>query len=145
MKRINVQNESNVRAVGEHIKGNCKPVFNITTGEVYTSLSDAAEKLGASKGNMSMVVTGKVRAYKGIKLCYVAKITEHIEEISESINKKNAVYKKVTAWHEANERLAQHKSRVEKLQRKLTEEIKLLETAESEVKKLGEEYPMGRN
>lgn len=134
MKRINVQNESNVNARGTHLRGNSKPVFNITTGEVYVSLSDAAERLGISKGTLSMAVTGKNKTCQGMRFCYVSKLTEHIEEISESINKKNAVYNEITSWQRANERVAQHKARIEKLQQKLEDEMKLLEAAESEVK-----------
>lgn len=135
MKRINVQNESNVRAEGHRVKGNCKPVFCITTGEVFTSVSDAAEKLGVTSSTVSWVITGRMATCKGVKLCLISDVVEHLDEIAESIQQKNVF----CGYHKATQKAAQHKANITKLQQKLEKEMKLLEMAESEVKKYNTE------
>ena len=142
---INIQNKSVAKANGNRIRGNCKPVFCITTGEIYTSVTDAAEKIGVTVSAMSCAVTGKMKTCNGKRFCYVTKLTEHIEEISESINQKVDVYTEYTNWHRANEKVAHHKANCDKLRQKLEREMKMLKMAETEVNELKENSGMWMN
>lgn len=47
-----------------------KPVRNITTGEVFKSLVDAANAIGGKSGGVSKCVTGKRKQYKGMRFEY---------------------------------------------------------------------------
>lgn len=142
---IRIHNKSVANANGTHTRGNCKPIFCITTGEIYTSVTDAAEKIGVTVSAMSSIITGKTKTCNGKRFCYVSKLTEHIEEISESINQKTDVYNEYTNWHRANAKVAQHKANCDKLRQRLEREMKMLEMAETEVKSLKENNNMWRN
>ena len=142
---INIHNKSVANANGTHTRGNCKPIFCITTGEIYTSVTDAAEKTGVTISAISSVITGKTKVCNGKRFCYVAKMTEYIEEISDSINQKVSVYNEYTNWHRANEKVAQHKANCDKLRQRLEREMKLLEMAETEIANLKSNNKMWRN
>ena len=60
---------------------NAKPVFNLTTGEVYASATDAAEAIGCCQGNISSVCLGKTSHAAHNQLCYVSDITAHLPEL----------------------------------------------------------------
>lgn len=60
---------------------NAKPVFNLTTGEVYASSTDAANAIGCSQGNISAACLGKIRHAAHNQLCYVSDIAAHLPEL----------------------------------------------------------------
>jgi hypothetical protein len=134
---INIRRATNVTAVGHHINGNSKPVFCITDGAVYASVTDAAEKNGANPCNMSAAVTGKIKTCKGKRYCFISEVMEHLDEIAENLKVRNA---KVAAYdamiaeqnakREAQENLAKHKAKCEELRAKLEKEMQLLQEAE---------------
>ena len=129
---------------GNHTNGNCKPVFCISTGEVFSSLKDAAEQNGVSASAMSWCITGRARSCRGKKFCLVTELTEHLHEISNSITTKHqkaikydaivAEYKRI---NKANEKLRRHRENCEKLRKQMEAEMKALAEAEAEVKELG--------
>lgn len=65
--------------------GNSKPVFCITTGEVFASTIEAAKKLGVHNANISYVCNGKQHTVKNMRFCYVADMTANLLEIATHI------------------------------------------------------------
>lgn len=135
---INIRRATNVTAVGYHTNGNSKPVFCITDGAVYASVTDAAEKIGVDPSTMSSAVTGKTGNCKGKRYCFVANVMEHLDEISENLKNRNekiaaydAIIAEQNAKKEAQEKLAKHKAKCEELRAKLEKEMALLAQAES--------------
>lgn len=82
---ITVHNKSEITAQGVPRNRNAKPVICLTTGEVYTSATDAAEANGVSIYSVSMNCLGKTKRSKGKRYCYLSKVTEHLDELTESI------------------------------------------------------------
>lgn len=80
---INIQKATNVNVTGHHSNKNCKAVYNITTGEIYASGLDAANALEIDPSCVSAALTGKSKTCKGMRLCLVSKIMEHLEEITD--------------------------------------------------------------
>jgi hypothetical protein len=135
---INVRRATNVKAVGHHTNGNSKPVFCITDGAVYASVTDAAEKIGVYPGVMSSAVTGKIKTCRGKRYCFVANVMEHLDEMAENLkirNEKVAAYDTMIAEQnakkEAQENLVKHQARCEELRAKLEREMALLKEAEA--------------
>ena len=140
---ITVQNTSEVNAKGKQRNANAKPVFCIDTGEVYASMTDAAEAVGVSLPSMTQTISGKSKTCKGKRYCLVRDITEHIAEISECMrareNKINAydeIMFRQQAQQRAMENYEKHKAACEKLAEKLENEKSLLAKAEAELSNL---------
>ena len=95
MARIRIHNTTELNAEGNRTNGNAKAVFCITTGDVYASASDAAEIIGCAQSTVSWAATGRMKRCKGLRLCYVANITEYLEEIAECARARQT---KVTAY-----------------------------------------------
>lgn len=143
MALITIQNTSSINTIGTRTNGNRKPVFCISTGIMYASASDAAEKIGCSQGNMSWALTGRMRTCKGMRFCYVTEIIDHLEEIADIARKRaekeiayDAIVAKEKAIKEANDNLARHQAKCEELRRMLAAEEQHLKTAEAAVNNL---------
>lgn len=141
--KITVTNESKVNVVGEHFNGNAKPVYCISTGEIFASVTDAAKAIGSSTNNLSAHLTGVTSRCKGKRLCYLSKVTENLDEIASEFrirNEKVAAYDKFLAEQEAikkaNEELAKHKANAEKLRTQLEKEMELWKAAEAQLNAL---------
>lgn len=136
---INIQKATNVNVTGHHSNKNCKAVYNITTGEIYASGLDAANALEIDPSCVSAALTGKSKTCKGMRLCLVSKIMEHLEEITEQNRirlEKVVAYDAIIAEREAkqkalekvekhDENCADIRMQIVKLQEKLTEETRL--------------------
>ncbi len=136
---INIQKASNVSVVGYHNHKNCKPVYCIDTGEIFASTLDAAEANNVCHPTMSSVLNGKTKTCNGRRFCFVCKIMEYLEEITEAnrvraekIANYDAMIAEQNAKKEAEEAIARHKAKCEELRIKLERETQLL--AEAEVK-----------
>ena len=81
-REIVINNKATVNANGKLNSGNCKPVICLDTGEVYTSVTDAAEKNGTRLCNMSQVVCGKIKTTGGKRFCLLSELNEHLDEMS---------------------------------------------------------------
>jgi len=135
---------STITVEGTHIKKNCKPVLCITTGTIYSSVSDAAYINGATLTNMSAHLNGKSNTCKGKKFCLVSNMAEYADEIAQSICTKQAKAMKYDAIVEeyrrverANENLRRRREACEKLREQYKAEMQALAEAEAEVKALG--------
>lgn len=89
-KNITVQREAFITGEGKRTNGNCNAVLCIDTGEIFSSGTDAAEKFGVTQANMSRACRNKGSKTAGRRFCYIKDIDEHIDSISNAINKANA-------------------------------------------------------
>jgi hypothetical protein len=135
---INIQKASTVNVTGHHNNKNCKAVYNITTGEIYASGIDAANALGVDPASVSGALTGKSKTCKGMRLCLVSKMIEHLGEITEQNRIRNAkieaydtMIAEQTAKQKAQESLEKHRAKCEELRAKLEKEMQLLNEAEA--------------
>lgn len=134
---INIKKAVNVTAFGIHTNGNAKPVFCITDGSVYASVTDVAEKLGVNATAVSQALNGKVKTCKGKRYCFISDVMAYLDEISENyqiraakLEAYDAMVAEQTAKQEAQENLAKHKAKCEELATKLEREMQLLKEAE---------------
>lgn len=98
MKKINIQNEANIKAEGKYNSGHCKPVICIETGEVFTSVTDAAEKVGCVANNMSSHLTGRIRSIKGKHFCYLSRVNESLDAIVTRLRETSSVEEDAKRW-----------------------------------------------
>lgn len=140
---INIQNASTVNVTGHRTSKNSKPVYCITTGEIFASCADAAEANGVSVSAISLVVIGKTKTCNGKRFCYVSKMMEHLQEITEQTrirSEKVAAYdkenEKRTAIAKAEENVKKYEARIADLRSKLAEAESKLENAKNELNAL---------
>ena len=129
---INIQKCSNVTVNGTHKARNCKAVYNITTGQIYASVLDAANALNVSQGAVSFALDDEnIRTCKGMRLCFLSKMMEHLEEI----NQANLVRIAKVAAYDADEKrrnaLAAAEADVQKWEARVAELQEELARAES--------------
>lgn len=162
MTTLKLHNETTIKANGTHVNGNSKAVLCIDTGEVFASMTDAAEHLGVTKSNVSLALNGKIRTCKGKHLCYLSKADEHLESITSRIREMQALEEKAAAYDafmarqeeaaraererqekiaKANEKLERRREIVRRLQTQLAEATERVMEVERELEALerGEE------
>ena len=132
---ITIQKASNLKAQGVRTNGNCKPVFCITTGEVYASSIDAAKAIGVHPSTLSWAIT-KGSKCKGRKYCFITNVMAHLDEIAEcnriretKVLAYDAIEERKQALYMASEKLAKHTAQVEKLEKMLEKEKALMAEA----------------
>ena len=137
MTTVNVQRASTVKAVGTHSGKNSKAVFCITTGDVYASSLDASEATGISRSTMSYLINNNTAHRKTkMKFCFVANITEHLEEIAannrarqQKVAKYDAIEAHKEAIRKASEEYEKRKATCDALRQKLATETELMNKA----------------
>lgn len=97
-KTINIQNEANIKAKGEHTQKNAKAVICIDTGEVFTSCTDAAEHAGVHYTVISACCLGKIRTANGKRYCYLSRVTESLDSIVTRLRETAAVEDAAKKW-----------------------------------------------
>lgn len=97
-KTINIQNEANIKAEGKFNSKHCKPVICIETGEVFTSVTDAAESAGCVPNNMSTHLSGKLRHIKGKHYCFLSRVNESLDAIVTRLRETAAVEDAAKKW-----------------------------------------------
>ena len=95
--KIIMTHESTINAIGKQRNANRKEVFCITDGKIYTSVIDAAETIGVTGAAMSQHLTGIAHTCNGKKFCYAKDISEHLGEISESMQNRQKMYEDVVS------------------------------------------------
>lgn len=98
MKTINMQHEANIKAEGRLNSKKCVPVICIETGEVFTSVTDAAERLGVAQSNVSAHLTGKSRTVKGKHFCYLSRVNESLDAIVTRLREASAIEEDAKKW-----------------------------------------------
>lgn len=97
-KTINIQNEATIKAEGKLNSRHCKPVICLETGEVFSSVTDAAEAIGCAPNNLSIHLTGKLRAIKGKHFCYLSRVNESLDAIVTRLRETAAVEEDAKKW-----------------------------------------------
>ena len=95
---INIQNEANINAKGKFNSRHCKPVICLETGEVFSSVADAAEAIGCVANNLSTHLTGKLRSVKGKHFCYLSRVNESLDVIITRLRETAAVEEDAKRW-----------------------------------------------
>lgn len=123
-KEITIQKPSKMIVKGKRCNGNTNAVLCISTGQVFTSCTDAAEHTDVTVSQMSNHCRGITKTTKGKKFCYVKDINEHLEEVAESIRKANMYDELMTKEEKRKELIAdvQHwESEIERLDNEMIE------------------------
>lgn len=98
-KTINIQDKANIQAEGKLNSRHCKPIICLETGEVFTSVTDAAEKTQCSAPNLSSHLTGKgCRTIKGKHFCYLSRATENLDVIVTRLREASAMENDAQKW-----------------------------------------------
>lgn len=95
---INIQNEANIKAEGKFNSKHCKPVICIETGEVFTSVNDAASAAGCYAPDMSAHLSGRKRAIKGKHYCFLSRVNESLDAIVTRLRETAAVESAAKKW-----------------------------------------------
>lgn len=154
---IVLSNKKEINAIGTHGNKNCKPVFCITTGEIFASVTDAAKANNVHISSVTGAMTGKSKTINGKRFCLLSKCAEHMDEISEAmqtrytksiaydtiIARQEAVRKANETYDRARNTVLAKKEALKKIQLKYTtaevelrDAERMLAEAEAEVKKL---------
>lgn len=97
---INIQNEANIQAEGKLNGGCCKPVICIETGEVFTSVTDAAEYIGITVPNMVVHLKGRSKSCKGKHFCYLSRVNESLDAIVTRLRETSNDSEDAKKWRE---------------------------------------------
>jgi predicted RNase H-like nuclease (RuvC/YqgF family) len=120
MKTLNIHNETNINANGTRTQRNCKPVICIDTGEVFSSVTDAAEHFGSTVYSISNCVRGVQKTAQGKRFCFLSKATENLGELTSQIAQLSEDARR---WREYQ--AAQDAIRREEEERRLAEQRRL--------------------
>ena len=134
MKNITITKPATAQAIGTRSNGNCKPVLCITTGEIFASATDAAEKFGVSLCVVAHAASGRIRTVKGKRFCYIKDVMQHLEEIAENTRireEKLAEYDKIVNADKRKQELEQRKARLAAAREKLEKEAALIAAEEA--------------
>ena len=97
-KTINMQHEANIQAEGKLSGRKCKPVICLETGEVFSSMTDAAEYTEVTTATMSNHLTGRYRSVKGKHYCYLSRVSESLVTILARLRETAAIEEDAKKW-----------------------------------------------
>ena len=98
MSMITIHEKATAAAKGIKNSKHCKPVLCIDTGEVFSSVYDAAEHFGAAYTSISQACNGKLKKAAGRRFCFVAKTSENIDAIVSRIKATDDIAAKAAAY-----------------------------------------------
>ena len=154
MRKILIHDKSEIEAEGKHANGNAIPIICLDTGEVFTSMTDAAEKNGVTVGAMSFALKGTEHTCKGKRYCRISEATQYLSEITQNIRtmeekakaydeilaEKNAIVKaeeeRLQTITKAKEKLARRKEIAYKCDERLRQAQERVAEAERELREL---------
>ena len=97
-KTINMQHEANIQAEGKLSGRKCKPVICLETGEVFSSMTDAAEYTEVTTATMSNHLTGRYRSVRGKHYCYLSRVSESLDTILARLRETAAIEEDAKKW-----------------------------------------------
>lgn len=97
-KTINMQHEANIQAEGKLSGRKCKPVICLETGEVFSSITDAAEKKGLNPAGLSNCLVGNQRTFGGKHYCYLSRVNESLDAIITRLREASADAEAAQKW-----------------------------------------------
>lgn len=97
-KTINMQHEANIQAEGKLSGRKCKPVICLETGEVFSSMTDAAEYTEVTTATMSNHLTGRYRSIRGKHYCYLSRVNESLDTILARLRETAAIEEDAKKW-----------------------------------------------
>ena len=98
MSTITIHEQATATAKGIKNNKHCKPVLCIDTGEIFSSVFDAAEHFGVSACNVSQACNGKLKTSAGKRFCFVSKTSENIDAIVSRIKANDEILAKAAAY-----------------------------------------------
>ena len=126
MKNIRIQKEATIKANGKRENGNCKAVICIETGEVFSSATDAAERVGVHFSMISSACLGKVQTCKGKHYCYLNAALENLDAVMTRLRQAAAMEDDAKKWRaqenakeEARMARERHKAAIAKAEAKV--------------------------
>lgn len=131
-KTINIQNEANINATGKLHSKNCKPIICLETGEVFTSVTDAAKANNVYSQNMSMHLTGKRRSINGKHFCYLSRSMESLNAIVTRLRETSTMEEDARKWREYQ---AEQEAIRKAEEKRIADELKAKEEYEASVAK----------
>lgn len=130
MSTITIHEKATATAKGKHNTKHCKPVLCIDTGEIFSSVFDAAEHYNVAISNISQACNGKIKTSAGKRFCFVARTSENIDAIVSRIHANADILEKAAKWdamvaeQQAREdEIAATKAEMERLQQLYLEHI----------------------
>lgn len=97
-KTINIQNEANIQAEGKLSGKRCEPVICLETGEVFSSMKDAAEKEELHPSGLTNYFAGNQRTFGGKHWCYLSRVNESLDAIVTRLREANADAEAAHKW-----------------------------------------------
>lgn len=144
--KITLTETATINAHGKKRTKAAKPVFCISTGEVYASATDAADANGVSVYAISTCCLGKVKTSCGKRWCYIKDIENYLEEIASNMQTRETKIKaydeimyKQNVIEETKAKVIRHKANYDKLQQRLTKEYEAYTEAQKELEELTKE------
>lgn len=138
MKTITITEKATATAQGRFSSKHCKPVLCIDTGEIFSSVFDAAEKYGVTPSSLSMACNGKLKTSAGKHFCFISRTSEHIDDIVARIKANEEVLAKAAAYdamiadfREREEAIVAARAEMEEQQRLYLEHVRLAGEAQA--------------
>lgn len=97
-KTINMQHEANIQAEGKLSGKRCEPVICLETGEVFSSMKDAAEKEELHPSGLTNYFAGNQRTFGGKHWCYLSRVNESLDAIVTRLREANADAEAAQKW-----------------------------------------------
>ena len=132
-KTINIQNEANIKAEGKFDSKRCKPVICIETGEVFSSMTDAADKAGLVASNLSSHLAGKLRTFGGKHYCYLSRVNESLDAIVTRLRETSSLEEDAKRWQAYQAEQEAIRQEEERIRRKEEERIEAERKAREEL------------
>lgn len=80
-RRIIINKEATMEAIGELNSGNCKRTFCITDFTAYTSVTDAGNENNINPASISSACNGRWNTAGGKEWCFVADLPQHYDKL----------------------------------------------------------------
>lgn len=136
-----IQHKAVIKGKGRRSNGNTENVLCISTGEIFTSCTDAAERADVSQAAMSRACRTHGAKTNGMKFCYIKDINEHLDEVAESM-RKAMMYDEYMSKEERRKELItevdKHKENIARIESEIARLHEALKNEHTELEKAKE-------